>query len=183
MKIEMKKLLAIVLLFGWATVGSGQSIYTQSLTDIDGSSVSLSTYLGKKILFLIAPVNEADSLKLDEIVAFAAKYPDSVKMVGILSIEDGYVDSNKASIKSMYQSKGINMVLTQGMLTQRDAGTNQGAIMKWLTTGSMNKRFNTDANGVGQLFFVNEAGSLFSVLIPQTPLLSAAVKRCIERRQ
>ncbi len=182
MKIEMKRLLVMVWLCGWAMIGNSQSIYTQSFTDIDGGSVSLSTYQGKKILFMIAPLKEADSLKLNEIVAFAAKYPDSVKMVGIMSIEDGYVDSNKASIKSMYQGKGINMVLTQGMLTHRDAGTNQGTIMKWLTSRALNKRFSDDAGGVGQMFFVNEMGNLYSVLIAQTSLISPAVDRNLKRK-
>ncbi len=182
MKIEMKRLLAILLLCGWAAVGSGQSIYTQSFTNIDGGSVSLNTFQGKKILFLIAPIKEADSLKLNEIVAFASKYPDTVKLVGIMSIEDGYVDSNKASIKSMYQSKGINILLTQGMNTKKVAGANQGAIMKWLTNQTMNKRFDDDAGGVGQMFFVNEVGKLYSVLIAQTPLNSPAVDRSVKRK-
>ncbi len=182
MKIEMKKLLFIVWLCGWAMIGNSQSIYTQSITNIDGGTVSLNTYQGKKIVFMIAPIKEADSMKLNEIIAFAAKYPDSVKLVGIMSIDDGYVDSNKASIKSMYQSKGINILLTQGMNTKKVAGANQGAIMKWLTDQTMNKRFDDDAGGVGQMFFVNEVGKLYSVLIAQTPLNSPAVDRSVKRK-
>lgn len=181
MKCTMKGILWVLLLGGCLNVGYGQSIYTQSFTNIDGGTVALSGYQGKKILFVIAPML-GDTLKVNDLAAFWAKYPDSVKLVGIMSTEEGYADSNKAAIKSMYQSRGITIVLTGGMYTKKAAGNNQGGIMKWLTDKTVNKRYDTDASETGQLFFVNEAGKLFSVLIPETSLLSSSVQRNIERK-
>lgn len=182
MKMKWGFAIVGVLIWSLSTNCYSQIIYSQSLTDIDGGAISLSTYQGKKILFLIAPSRLADSSKVDEIATFQAKYPDSVKLIGIMSIEEGYVDSNKVAIKSIYQSRGISIVLTQGMHTSSADSTNQSAIMKWLTRRSLNKRFNEDAAGVGQQFYVNEAGKLYSILVPQTPLISPAVERNLVRK-
>ncbi len=178
----MLKILFVLLLSGFVLSGYGQSADSLTIKNIDGADVSLLSYQGKKILFLIAPSDLSDSLKVNEIAAFNAQYGDSLHLVCIMSKEDGYVDSNKAAIKSMYQSRGLNVLLTEGMYTKKAAGTNQSTLMQWLTKRSINKRFDEDAGGVGQQFYVNENGKLFSVLVAQTPLLSPAVKRNIDRK-
>ena len=144
--------------------------------------MALSSYQGSKVLFIIAPVDIEDSLKVSEIAAFNNRYGDTVKLIGIVSNEDGYVDSNKTKIKAMYQSKGVNIVLTEAMFTKKSAGANQSALMQWLTKQSMNKRFDENAKGVGQKFFADENGKLFSVLIPETDLFSPAVERNVYRK-
>ena len=75
----------------------------------------------------------------------------------------------------------IAVLLTEGMFTKKSAGVNQSALMKWLTNRSMNKRFEEDAGGVGQKFFADEKGKLYSVLVAQIPLFSPAVDRNIQR--
>lgn len=179
----MIKILFVLLLSGFVLSGYGQSsVYTQSVTNIDGGQVLLNSYAGKKILFIIAPAKLADTAKVDELAAFNTRYGDTIKLIGIMSLEDGYVDSNKAAIKSMYQSRGVNIVLTQGMYTKKTSAY-QPALMQWLTKRTMNKRFEEDAGGVGQQFYVDESGKLFSVLIAQTNLFSPAVERNVYRKQ
>lgn len=181
----MKTLVNAVFIFLVATQfalrANGQSVYTQSIRDINDQEVTLSICQGKKTMFIIAPVEQADSLKLDAIAAFNNRYGDTIKLIGIISKEHGYVDSNKARIKAMYQSKGINMLLTQAMFTKKEAGANQSALLKWLTVKSLNKRFGEEVLGIGQKFFVDENGKLYAVLIPQTDLFSPAVERNIYR--
>lgn len=179
----MLKCIFLLLLSGFALSSFGQSaIYNQSVTNIDGGQVMLNSYAGKKVLFIIAPARLADTAKVDELVAFNTRYGDTVKLIGIMSLEDGFEDSNKVAIKSMYQSRGVNIVLTQGMYTKKSSA-NQSAIMQWLTKRTMNKRFDDDAGGVGQQFYVDENGKLFSVLIAQTDLFSPAVERNVFRKQ
>ncbi|MBC7387782.1 MAG: hypothetical protein H7329_01100 [Opitutaceae bacterium] len=118
MNIRKKLLVAFALLF--AVHGFSQTIYTQTINNIDGSPVALSSYQGSKVLFIIAPTKLADSSMVDDIDSFKVKYGDTIKLVGILSFEDGYADSNKAAIKSIYQSRGLgNMLLTEGMHTRK----------------------------------------------------------------
>ena len=178
----MIKTLLILLLCSAALSMYGQSADSLSVNNIDGSSVSLLSYQGHKILFLIAPARLSDSTKLNELASFNSRYGDTVKLVGIMSKEDGYVDSNKTKIKTMYQNKGINILLTEGMFTKKGSGANQGSLMQWLTKQSLNKRFDEDTKGVGQKFFADENGKLFSVLIPETRLFSPAVDRNIYRK-
>ena len=179
--ITMLKILFVLLLSGFVLSGFGQSVDSLTIKNIDGANVSLLSYMGSKTLFLIAPSRPADSAELKELAAFNVRYGDTIKIVGILSFEDGYVDSNKMAIKAMYQHKGINLLLTEGMYTKKSAA-NQSALMKFLTWQSLNKRVDDDAMGRGHKFFVNENGKLYATLIPQASLFSAAVKRIVERK-
>ena len=98
MNIKRKLLVVFALLF--AVHGFSQTIYTQTINNIDGSPVAFSSYQGSKVLFIIAPTKLGDSSMVDDIDSFKVKYGDTIKLVGIMSFEDGYADSNKAAIKA-----------------------------------------------------------------------------------
>ncbi len=179
MNIRKKLLVVSALLF--AVHGFSQTIYTQTINNIDGSPVAFSSYHGSKVLLLIAPALQEDSLLVDEIDSFKVYYGDSIKIIGIMSYEDGYADSNKTKIKSMYQSRGLgNMVLTEGMHTRKGAG--QSPLFTWLVSDSANLRFKVRVGGVQQKFFISQFGKLYAVLSAPMPLVSAAVEQQVFRK-
>jgi hypothetical protein len=141
----------------------------------------MGSYSGKKVLLIIAPSTLSDSLKIFEIKSFQDRYNDSVVIIGIMSIENGFNTSNGNTIKGFYQQKGINIILTSGMHTKKSSGSNQSALMKWLTTKSLNSKFDIDAMGVMQKYFVNESGKLYGVISPKTSLMDANVSWAIYR--
>jgi glutathione peroxidase len=166
--MKMKKLiLFLVNIFILAQLTNAQGYQQLSFTTIDGENFSLSFYSGKKVLFIIAPLAQADS-SFTQIQSFASRYQDTVKVIAIPSFEDGYQATNATALKAMYSNTGI--VLTEGMHTKKTSGANQSLLMKWLTDKSRNYHYDMDAQGIGQKFFVSEQGSLFAVLVPQTSL-------------
>lgn len=177
MKKVLFAFLVCVFSFNPGICQTSQSIYDVGLTNIDGGSISLNSYQGKKILFIIAPLSSSDSNRLRELKIFHGRYGDSVKIVGIMSIEDGYSSANNAAIKSLYDSSGINIniALTSGMYTKKSAGSNQAPLMHWLTEKDVNHKYDTDAKGVWDKYFVNTVGKLYGVSGPGTSLLGASV--------
>ncbi len=155
--------------------GFSQSIHNLSFTDIDGGNISLNTYQGKRILFIIAPISSIDSSRLDELKKFQVYYGDSVKLIGVMSNEDGYTTVNSAAIKSLYQSKDIEIVLTSGMYTKKAAGTNQSSLMKWLTEKDFNGHYDTDAKGIWQKFITNKFGKIINVVSPRFSLFDGSL--------
>lgn len=146
-----------------------QSIYSIGFNDIDGNNISIAQYQNKKVLFLIAPISTTDSLLIDGIISFKDHFGDSIQLVGIMSVEDGYSSANRQSIKELYQSRGINILLTEGMYTRKSSGAGQSALLQWLTDKEDNKRFNTDASGIGHKFFVSRMGKLLGSVSAQVP--------------
>ena len=158
----MKKSIPLFLVgFLLATACFSQSIYDISFNDIDGNSISISQYQGKKVLFLVAPIGISDSLLLNDIQSFQYHFKDSIKIIGILSNEDGYSSANKDAIKALFQNRNINIVLTEGMYTHKSSGASQSSLLKWLTYKNQNSRFDTDVSGIGHKFFLGRIGKMF----------------------
>lgn len=153
-----------------------QSLYQYTIFDINGDTIHLKTD-STRMLFIIAPVNPSDTL-ISHIAAFKNKYGNQIKVIGVLSREDGYNDANKTVVKQIYDTTGV--ILTEGVYTHKTSGEQQAPFMKLFTHKDMNWYFDTDVVGVGQKFFVSRFGRLHAVLRPQTPLEGPAIKRIME---
>ena len=152
---------------------SAQTIYNETIRGVDGNSISLSSYKGKKLLFMIVPIYAVDSLTTQ--VKNFANGMSRVVVIGILSKEDGYQDAQREEVKSMYG--GSRIILTCATQTKKGAG--QDDFMQWLTDRTKNMHFDKDAVGVGQKFIVNEQGTLVAVLGPALPLNSPVIMHAI----
>lgn len=158
------------------------TLYSLSVNNIDGVGINLSNYQGSKILFFIAPCKKSDSLQISLIDSFINLYGTKIKLIAVLSREDGYVDSNKAMVKALYQPLASKLVLTDGMFIRKGSGSNQSSLMHWLTDESTNKRSNKDATGVGQKFFIDEMGRFYAATIPEVPFFSIPVENNVRRK-
>lgn len=54
----MKHLIPVIILLFFANTGNAQSIHGLSIKNIDGDTITLSSYEGKKILFIMFPIEE-----------------------------------------------------------------------------------------------------------------------------
>lgn len=176
----MKQIISLmtILFFSFSAIAQSPSVYTLQLNDINGTPISLGSFQGKKILFCLIPLNASNN-EISQIDSISKKYSNKIKIVGIPSIEDGYSDSSKQDIKNIYESRNINILLTEGMYTKSSSGTNQSNLISWLTKKELNQRFNFSVNGIGQKFFIDSNGKLLGSLDPNVTYLSTSVKNLI----
>lgn len=172
----MKKVLLFSIIVCCVLSSKAQSLYQYAIFNIDGDTIHLKTD-SSRMLFIIAPVNPSDTL-ISHIAAFKNRYGDQIKVIGVLSREDGYNDANKTVVKQIYDTTGV--ILTEGVYTHKTSGEQQAPFMKLFTHKDMNWYFDTDVVGIGQKFFVSRAGRLHAVLRPQTPLEGPAIRRIME---
>lgn len=172
----------VVLYWCFTSMGQTPSIHNLTIKDIDGLDIHLNSYQGIKLLIFIAPTKETEGITLQELDSIKNRYDTTIKLMGVMSYENGFVDSNKAAIKSMYASLGINLILTQGMHTPKATGSNQSDLFNWLTNKSVNSRFNIDAKGVGQKFFIDKTGKIYSVIPSEIPFTSTIVTNLITKK-
>ena len=181
--IKRKRMNKGILIFILLLLGSAlrsQSLHSEKIITVDGDTINLAVYSGKKIVFVVAPLFARDSLRIREVKKFQEKYKDSLQVIGIVSREDGYLDSNKSFVKSLYATTGTGIILSAPMYTRKAAGSNQSALMKWLTKKTINNFIDTDCQGIFQTFFINTNGKLYATLFPAIPLSSIIVKRTVE---
>jgi len=178
----MKKALIVVLAFYWCSPSIAQSLHSFTFKNIDGNNVNLGSYQDSSILLIcLAPIKADDSIRINEIDSLVTRYGSKMKMIGVMSIEDGFIDSNKTAIKNLYSNRGITITLTEGMYT-RKSSSNQSVLLNWLTSKTQNLRFNVDAKGIGQKFFIDKYGKMFAVLPPEVPFISPIVENYINRK-
>ena len=172
----MKKYFIILIAFFISATVFSQNYFELSFKKLNGDTENVNNYEGKKTMYIILPLNQNDPV-FGQLQAFKNRYKDSVRVVGILSIEDGFEASLAGSIQLMYN--GLGIIVSEGMHTKKASGATQAAIMKWLTNKTQNLHFDVDAVGIGHKFFVNESGKLFTVLPIQASLETPIIDKII----
>lgn len=142
---------------------------------LSGDSLAISSLGGKKIVFVVLPLQPSDSL-FQEVSVFASTHKDSINIVGIVSKEDGFSESSSASVASMYSNLPITIL--EGMYI-RKASTQQSLLLKWLTDRTLNRHYDIDASSIGFKFFVDETGRLYAVFPRQIALSSPIIGKVI----
>jgi glutathione peroxidase-family protein len=170
----MKYLVAFSLLL-FSICVSGQGLMDLSVKKLQGDSLQLDAYGGKKLLFVVIPHN-ADS-SFEQVKQFALRYKDTVVVFGIPSREDGYQDAMKSSILSLYGN--LPIVVLEAQFT-RKTSTGQSNLMSWLTTRTKNRHFDTDASGIGSKFFVDQTARLYAVFPPRVSLQSPLINKVVQ---
>lgn len=150
-----------------------QIIPDSVLQTINGDTIQLSQYHGKKLLLIVLPVSHLmeDSLLLISIENIYQQYKDSITFIGVPSYEDGYVDSVSTDIKAWYRDTlHLSFIITTVMYTRNSSGSQQSYLFQWLTNENLNGHFGTDITTYGQKFLLNSSGELKAVFDAVTPL-------------
>lgn len=156
------------------------TVYDQPMSDINGIPNQLLHLAGKKIMFVVLPLKEADTAFSAALSRFQELYADSITVVGILSREDGFNASRVHLIKERYASQlRVGMILTEGMNIRKSAGAQQAPVMSWLTKQEFNRHFDRDASGPGVKFFVSGSGRLYAVLGNEVPFDARVIERIV----
>jgi glutathione peroxidase len=172
-------LLALLYLPGISL--NAQSIYDQEFTNMAGKKVKLEACKGRKLLVVTLSGNEADTAILSQLSFFQNKYQDKAVIIGVADIEDGYTEGNKKRLNQLGDKYSKSFFLTEGMYVKKTSGSNQSALMKWLTDTNGNQHFNQDVKGVGHKFFLDELGRLYSVIGTEISLQSPVIDKVMNR--
>lgn len=178
----MKRYFILVMLVVLAYIGMAQSIYDIKLNDIQGRSLSLNTFKGKKMMFIILPVKEKDSAKMKELSTFILQNTGKIFVIGIPAAYETVTAKQEKDLEPMYRRKQVPpFIMTKPGAVTKNSGDNQLPLMKWLTNKDLNKHFNQDVKGEWQTFFVDETGVMYAVLGPEIPLASKTITNIISR--
>jgi glutathione peroxidase len=179
----MKKLIIIICCSGLWQMVEAQSLYTYSVTSIEGTAKPLNAYTGKKIFVITLPTQQTvanDSLLL-AIDSIRAAFSTSLQIIAVPAYEDGFTAALKPSLKTWYRSKlGMGIIVTDGLYTRKTSGTQQHALFKWLTDKTKNGHFDQDVTGAKNKFMIWTDGVLMAVLAAQTKITGATVRELLE---
>jgi glutathione peroxidase-family protein len=141
----------------------GASFYNLSYTRLDGTSISLSTYQGKKVI--VFPFNgiAPDISMLRYMDSVFRVHQDSVVVLAVPGLEFDST-ANSDVLSNLHDSLGLQFTMAQPVKVEKGSGAGQAPLFQWLTTMTINGHFNRDVEAPGQLFVISKKGTLYSVI-------------------
>jgi glutathione peroxidase len=166
-----KLIITIAGIFLISATARSQSIYTYTVTSIEGTDKPLNTYSGKKLLVITLPIqqNASNDSLLQSLDSIRTTYTSTLQIIAVPAYEDGYTPAIKNQLKQWYRSiLGMGIIVTEGMYTRKTSGSQQHVLFKWLTDKDKNGFFNQDVAGPRYKFIVWGNGELTAALVAQT---------------
>ena len=179
----MSKLILIISCCFITSAVCVESIYTHSVTSIEGGNKPLNAYQGKKLLIVTLPIqqNSSNDSLLHSLDSIRVVHGSSLVIIAVPAYEDGYTASIKESLRQWYRSiLSMDIIVTKGLYTRKSSGNQQHPLFKWLTDKNRNNHFDRDVAGPNNKFIVWSNGELIGVLESQTKIGSNTVNELLQ---
>lgn len=180
----MSKIIVITVIFFVIAVNTlSQSVYTYTVKSIEGSTMPLNAYTGKKILVITLPTqqNSSNDSLLHSLDSIRATYTGLLQIIAVPSYEDGYTPALKNQLMQWYRSiLGMGIIVTEGERTRKTSGSQQHPLFVWLTDKDKNGFFEQDVAGPRHKFIVWTNGELTSVLGAPIRIGGAAMNNLLQ---
>ena len=170
--MHLLKILLSAILF------TSSSIYSITVTDIDGANKPMSNYQHKLILFVnIATNDSARTPQLAGLQQLQEQFADSLVVIGFPSNSFGYENRTDAQIKQFCQSTyGASFLLAaQGSVK----GADIQPVYNWLTRQTENGVMDNEVKGDFQKFLLDKDGNLIGTFSGRVLPLDARITSAI----
>jgi glutathione peroxidase len=146
-----------------------QNFYSFTVTDIDGKTVALSQFRGKKVLVVNVASKCGNTPQYAQLEKLYEKYgPDRFVVIGFPANNFGAQEpGTDAEIKNFCQS---TYHVTFPMMSKISVkGDDMAPLYQWLTEKSRNGYLDAPVQWNFQKFLIDEQGDLVGVVPPKTP--------------
>ncbi len=162
------KLILLFFCVGLMKFGGESSLYSIQLQSLDGTTLSMSSFKGKKII--IAAFNAARPPKTQLRLLDSIQQSDmELAVIVIPSLDSGGTGTDQ-NLRQLRDSLSLHFIVTRPALVKKAASTTQNRLFKWLTDASENLHFNVDWESEEQVFVINGKGTLYAVLGKGAPI-------------
>lgn len=155
------------------------SIYSLQFQDIDGNTISMSQFEGKRILFVNIATGSTRVTQLTTLQQLHEQHGDSVVVIGFPSNSFGHESRTNAEIKQFCQTNyGVSFLLTG---KNSVAGESIQTIYNWLTKASENGVASQVVGGDFQKFVVSPTGQLVGAFDPRIDPLDSSILNALSQ--
>lgn len=163
-----------------ASLVSLNSIYDYSVTGIDGNTINLSQFSGKKMLIVNTASTSNYTNQYKSLEQLHQKYKDSLVIIAFPSNSFGHEVATSAEIKQFVSDNyHVHFLIAQKVDV---AGDGQNSLYGWLThfvqNGAMDNRIKDDF----YKFLIDGSGNLIGAFAPSVDPLNEQIKNAIENR-
>lgn len=179
----MKKTILFSLLMLSITLAgySQKSIYDFDATTIDGKTINLSAYKGKKVLIVNTASKCGLTPQYKELEALYEKYKkDNFVIIGFPS--NDFMNQEPGSDEDIKAFCELNYGVTFPMMSKISVkGKTQNPLYRWLTNKSENGVMDAEVSWNFQKFMIDEQGHLVDFASPRESPFSEKIVQWIEK--
>jgi len=158
----MKLLLFLALSFSGLFADS--SFYDMQFETLDHQTIQTSSLQGKKVIITIVDAENPDTTQL-QFLDSVKRTSINLEVIGVLTEDFG----KKAKLNEVKKlTRNMQLQISQPMKVKKGAA-GQHQLLQWLTTAKENQHFDVDIKSEGQFFLVSGKGTLYAVLLKDTP--------------
>lgn len=168
------KYLVLLLL---CSIAFSDNIYDYQINDIDGNTLNLSDYHGKKILFVNTATNSQYVNQYADLETLYQKFKDSLVIIATPSDAYGNESLENDSIKSfVLNNYSVHYILAAKATV---TGDSIEPVYKWLTDSSLNHVFENPVNGDFFKYLVDQDGNMVGVFDGSINPMDSTIQKLI----
>jgi glutathione peroxidase len=153
------------------------NFYSLSFVDVNGTTINMSSYQGKKIMIANIATGSNKVNQLIGLQQLKQQYGDSLVVILFPSNSFGKESRTDAQIKQFVQSNvGNNFVIAS---KSNVTGSSANAIFSWLASKVKNGDADAVTGGDFEKFLINKSGSLIGVYSPKVSPTDASITTTI----
>ncbi len=155
------------------------NIYSFNIQTLEGNTISLEQYKGKKMLLVNIATNTIETTKqLSDLERFYQTHKDSIVVIGFPSNSFGNESKSNAELQNYLQQ---NYHLHFPVIEKTSVvGSDAHPVYRWLQSATDNGVINVRIKEDFQKFLINRNGSLCGLFSSKTSVLSDKVQNAIK---
>jgi len=152
------------------------SIYDISMAALDGTSIDLTSFKGKHILFVNVASECGFTSQYKDLQKLSDAYPDTLVVIGLPCNQFGKQEPGDASQIQIFceRNYGVTFLLTEKIDVK---GSKQHPLYKWLTTKDQNGKKSSSVKWNFQKYLVNKEGKLVDYYFSITKPMSSKITK------
>lgn len=181
--MKLTKIILIMSLFNLSlkaqTVEPNKSIYEIKINDIKGQPIDLTTFKGKKILFVNVASKCGFTGQYKGLQELYDKHKDNLMIIGVPCNQFGEQEPGTASeIESFCElNYGVTFLITEKVDVK---GANQHELYQWFTQKKVNGKSDSSVKWNFQKYLVDEQGRLIDYFYSTTKPMSSKILKLLK---
>ena len=158
----MKKIIFSIIICWPFVLFSQNDLYSISFKDLNNKNVSLSSLNGKKMIVVIADALNPDQKQLRSLDTLCSNN-SNVKVV-VVPVSDFSTGESTAALSEVLGQLRSQFIIAKVSKGKKGSGEEQQPLLKWLTHKQDNQHMDTDIEESGQMYVINEKGTLYAMM-------------------
>ncbi len=152
------------------------SLYDIQINSLDGKSIDLLAFKGKKLLFVNVASECGFTKQYKDLQKLSDSYPTELVVIGSPCNQFGKQEpGNAQDIQTFCERNfGVTFLLTEKIDVK---GSKQHPLYKWLTSKELNSKKKSSVKWNFQKYLVDDAGKLIDYYYSITPPLSSKITK------